>query len=130
MRYKGNLVLFEILIALAFFAISVVIGAGVLAKAYKMNVDSRHTTDAMFIAQSFAERIAAANDPISFLNATGREADGAYISEQDGYTVSAAVASEETGAGKLYDIRLTVLLHDQALVTLPASRYVPGEVSP
>ncbi len=130
MRYKGNLVLLELLIALAFFAVSTVIGAGVLARAYKVNVDSRHTTDATFIAQSWAERIAAADDPIALLKASGRDTGGAYTAEQNGYTVSASVEPETTGAGTFYEIRLTVKLGDRALVTLPASRYVPGEVAP
>jgi type II secretory pathway component PulJ len=65
MRYKGNLVLLELLIALAFFAVSAVIGTGVLARAYKIDLDSRRTTDALFIAQGWAERIAAAEDPLA-----------------------------------------------------------------
>lgn len=130
MRYKGNLVLLELLIALAFFAISTVIGAGVLASAYKIGMDSRHTTDALFIAQSWAERIAAADDPIEPLVAAGHQTQGGYRLEEDGYAVQAQVSPEETGAGTLYAIRITVSRAGETLVTLPASRYVPGEVAP
>jgi len=130
MRYKGNLVMLELLIALAFFAVSTVIGAGVLASAYKIGMDSRHTTDALFIAQSWAERIAAADDPIGPLKAGGQETQGGYSLEEEGYTVSAQVSPEETGAGTLYAIKITVSRSGEALVTLPASRYVPGEVAP
>jgi hypothetical protein len=130
MRYKGNLVLLELLIALAFFAVSAVIGTGVLARAYKTSVDSRHTTDALFIAQSWAERIAAADDPVSELSAAGRQENGDYSIKEGDYTVSASVDPEDTGAGTMYDIQLTVLLGEQALITLPASRYVPAEAAP
>jgi len=130
MRYKGNLVLLELLIALAFFAISAVIGAGVLASAYKIGVDSRHTTNALFVAQCWAERIAASDDPVSLLKEAAPEAGGGYRFEDGGYQVEAEVAPEQTGAGTLYGIRLTVFRGGEALVTLPASRYVPEGVSP
>ncbi len=130
MRYKGNLVLLELLIALAFFAVSAVIGTGVLARAYKTSVDSRRTTDALFVAQSWAERIAAAEDPVALLDGSARKDAGGYAIEQDGYTLRALVMPEDTGAGTLYDIRLSVSRGDVPLVDLPASRYVPGEVSP
>lgn len=130
MRYKSNLVLLEMLLALAFFATSAVIGAGVLATAYRISLDSRRQTDAMFIAQSWAERIAAADDPVAPLRQAGSEVEGNYRFQDGGYTVEAAVNPEDTGAGTLYDIRLTVLRSGQALCELPASRYVPREVSP
>ncbi len=130
MRYKGNLVLLELLIALAFFAVSAVIGAGTLAKAYKIGMDSRHRTDALFIAQSWVERIAAADDPVTPLKAAGQAGQGGYRIEDGGYTLAALVTPEETGAGTLYDIQLTVSRAGEELVTLPASRYVPEEVAP
>ncbi len=130
MRYKGNLVLLELLITLAFFAVSAVIGTGVLARAYKTSVDSRRTTDALFIAQSWAERIADAEDLVALLDESARKDADGYAMEQDGYSLRVRVAPEETGAGTLYDIRLSVSLGDDPLVELPASRYVPGEVSP
>jgi hypothetical protein len=129
MRYKSNLVLLEMLLALAFFATSAVIGAGVLATAYKISVDSRHQTDAMFIAQSWAERIAAADDPVEALRQAGGQAEGNYRIQDGSYTVEASVNPEDTGAGTLYDIRLTVSRSGEALCELPASRYVPREVS-
>jgi hypothetical protein len=130
MRYKGNLVLLELLIALAFFAISTVIGVGVLASAYKIGVDNRHTTDALFIAQSWAERIAAADDPIAPLKAASLQVEGGYRFSENGYDVEALVTPEETGAGTLYGIQITVSRSGEALLTLPASRYVQGEVTP
>jgi Tfp pilus assembly protein PilV len=128
MRYKGNLVLLELLIALAFFAVSAVIGAGVLASAYRIGMDSRHETDALFVAQNWAERIAAADDPVAPLKAQGAGVDGNYRFEDGDYTVVASVNPEDTGAGTLYDIRLTVSRGDKALAQLPASRYVPEGV--
>lgn len=130
MRYKGNLVLLELLIALAFFAVSAVIGTGVLARAYKIGVDSRQTTDAMFLAQSWAERIAAADDPVAPLQEAGQMEGGLYTIEEDGYTVEASVTPEDAGAGTLYGIELKVILKGKALITLPASRYVPEGVAP
>jgi len=128
MRYKGNLVLLELLIALAFFAISAVIGAGVLASAYKISVHSHRTTDALFIAQSWAERIAAAEDPLSPLRAADPELQDGCRFEQDGYTVEAEIKPEAAGAGTLYGIRIVVSRQGEELVALPASRYAPGEV--
>ena len=128
MRYKGNLVLLELLIALAFFAITVVIGTGVLASAYKINVDSRRTTDALFIAQSLAERIAASEDPLSPLKAADPDLRDGCRYEENGYTVEAEIAPEATGAGTLYGIRITVSRSGEELASLPASRYMPGEV--
>lgn len=130
MRYKSNLVLLELLIALTFFAVSAMIASGVLARAHQIGLDSRRTTEALFIAQDWAERIAASDDPSSLITSAGAPAEGGYAIEQDGYTVLAAITSEATDAGTLYDIRLTVSAKGKALITLPASRYVPGEVSP
>ncbi len=130
MRYKGNLVLLELLIALAFFAVSAVIASGVLARAHQIGLDSRRTTEALFIAQDWAERIAVSDDPASLIKGAGTEAEGGYAIEQDGYIVYAALTPEAEDAGTLYDIRLTVSIRDKALITLPASRYVPGEVAP
>jgi Tfp pilus assembly protein PilV len=129
MRYKGNLVLLELLIALAFFAISAVIGAGVLASAYKISVDSRRTTDALFIAQGWAERIAAAEDPLSPLKAEDPDLGDGCRFEENGYTVEAEISPEPSGAGTLYAISIKVSRSGEALVSLPASRYVPGEVA-
>lgn len=128
MRYKGNLVLMELLIALAFFAISAVIGAGVLASAYRINVDSRRTTDALFIAQSWAERIAAADAPLSPLRAADPNLEDGCRFEENGYIVEADIRPEFYGAGTLYAIRITVSRAGEELVALPATRYVPGEV--
>jgi Tfp pilus assembly protein PilV len=130
MRYKSNLVLLELLIALAFFAVSAMIASGVLARAHQIGLDSRRTTEALFIAQDWAERIAASDDPATLIKSAGTVVEDGYAIEQDGYTVHAVVAPEATGAGILYDIRLTVSAKGKALITLPASRYVPGEVSP
>lgn len=128
MRYKGNLVLMELLIALAFFAISAVIGAGVLASAYRINVDSRRTTDALFIAQSWAERVAAADDPLSPLRSADQNLEDGCRFEENGYTVAVEINPEPCGAGTLYGIRITVSRSGEELVALPATRYVPGEV--
>lgn len=128
MRYKGNLVLLEMLIALAFFAISAVIGAGVLASAYKISVDSHHETDALFIAQGWAERIAAAEDPLAPLRTVDPDLGDGCRFEEDGYTIEAEISPTSYSAGTLYGIRITVSRSGEALVALPATRYVPGEV--
>lgn len=128
MRYKGNLVLLELLIALAFFAVSAVIGAGVLARSYAVGRDSRRAADAMFIAQAWAERIAESGDPEALLAASFEKLGGGYRLEEDGYRVEASLTAEAAGAGTLYDVFLTVSREGEALMTLPASRYVPGEV--
>ena len=128
MRYKGNLVLLEMLIALAFFAISAVIGAGVLASAYKISVDSNHETDALFIAQGWAERIAAAEDPLASLRVMDPDLGDGCRFEENGYTVEAEISPTSTGAGTLYGIKIMVSRSGEALVALPATRYVPGEV--
>lgn len=128
MRYKGNLVLLELLIALAFFAISAVIGAGVLASAYKISVESRRTTDALFIAQGWAERVAAAEDPLAPLRLVDPNLGDGCSFEQNGYTVVAEINPEASGAGTLYGIRIKVSRSDEELVALPATRYMPGEV--
>lgn len=128
MRYKGNLVLLELLIALAFFAISAVIGAGVLASAYKISVESRRTTDALFIAQGWAERVAAAEDPLAPLRSADPDlADGCRF-EENGYTIEAEINPEASGAGTLYGIKIKVSRSGEELVALPATRYMPGEV--
>jgi Tfp pilus assembly protein PilV len=130
MRYKGNLVLLEMMIALTFFAIAAVISTGVLANAFAVSRDSRDRTRAMFIAQQWAEDIAASGDPVALLeSAAQRGADG-YIIRQDGHLVTASVAREETGAGALYDILIEVSKGGEASVTLPASCYVPGGTAP
>ena len=48
--------------------------------------------------------------------------------EENGYTVEAEIAPEATGAGTLYGIRITVSRSGEELASLPASRYMPGEV--
>ncbi len=130
MRYKGNLVLLELLIALTFFAVSAMIASGVLARAHQIGLDSRRTTEALFIAQDWAERIAASDDPASLIKAAGTAAEDGYAIEQDGYTVYAAITREEEEAGALYDIRLTVSAKGREFITLPASRYIPEGVAP
>ena len=129
MRYKGNLVLLELLIALAIFAISTVIGAGVLASAYKISVDSHRTTDALFIAQGWAERIAAAEDPLAPLRAADPDFGDGCRFEENGFTIEAEINPEATGAGTLYGIRIKVSRAGEELIALPAGRYVPEEVA-
>lgn len=123
MRYKGNLVLLELLIALAFFAVSAVIGAGVLASAYRISVDSRRATDALFIAQGWAERIAAAEDPLSPLRQMDPDLGDGCRFEDGGYTVEAEIDPEALGAGTLYGIRIAVSRSGEELAALPATQY-------
>jgi Tfp pilus assembly protein PilV len=130
MRYRANLVLMEMLIALTFFAVSAVICAGVLAQSYTIIHESQNKTRAMYIAQNWAERIAGSDDPLAMLKSAASAEENVYTIDEGEFSVTAAVDSAATGAGVLLSVDLTVSKGAEALVRLPAGRYIPGEGAP
>lgn len=133
-RTPRNLLLIELIIVIFFFALSAVITLQAFVYAYEDTRLSRQYTQALAIAQDWAEQLYAAADPAALLQQADwqpmPEGDG-YATEQDGFHLSAALEQEQQEAGMIRRVRVTILPLDRhgaqedPLVSIPVARYVP-----
>lgn len=139
-RRKPNALLIELVIVILFFAISASVILQVFVAARDRSVQSSTDTSALLMAEDIAEQFAASPlDPSAFLASVGFSADD---DAEAGYSLTRTAAngrdltllcapeSEETDAGTLDSMLLTVMDGSRAAVTLPIKRYLPKEVLP
>ena len=56
--------------------------------------------------------------------------DGSWILEKDGYSLKVTFREEETESGVLRTYDISGIEGENTLLTLPATRFIPKEVSP
>lgn len=126
---RGNTLLVELLIVVLFFMLASTTLMEIFGAAKQNSNRATACNEAMMLGQNVAEQLYAADDVAAQLKELGfAEADGAWQLTGNGYTLWVDVKEEPTAAGILRDVTLTAASGGDTLMTLPASRYIPGEV--
>lgn len=130
-RYRGNMLLIELVFTLLFFSLSMMIILQVFASAQQKSADSEMLHEALTMARDVAEQLSVEDDPDALLISLGfTGGDGAYsYGGAEGYDISVAVRREERAAGTLTEATLTAQSAGRTLFELPAARYAPKEVA-
>ena len=126
-----NTLLVEIMIAVLFFALSstVVLETFVVTRNQSRLADVYNV--ALMEAQNIADKIYASDDVEQTLEQAGFTADGdVWTYTEEVYNLRVTVTEEETAAGVLLSAEISAVHQDEAIVTLPCARYIPGEVRP
>lgn len=130
-RYKGNIVLIELVIVMIFFSLSQVAIIQVFAAAQQKTDESRLLGDALLAAQDTAEQLAASADPEALLAELGyQQQNGLYRYQTEQYELTAQISRLTQPGGTLLSVQLAALREDEVLFTLPVNHYLPGEVQP
>ena len=128
---RANALLVELLLVIFFFMLSAAILVQVFADA-KLKSRTAHATNcSMLEAQNIAEDLYAADNPDAVLADYGFTAqDGGWTLEKDGYSLKVTFREEETESGVLRTYDISGVEGENTLLTLPATRFIPKEVSP
>ena len=126
-----NTLLVEIMIAVLFFALSstVVLETFVVTRNQSRLADVYNV--ALMEAQNIADKLYASTEVDETLTQAGFTQDGnVWTFTEEVYNLRVIVAEEETDAGVLLNAEISAVHQDEAILTLPCSRYVPREVRP
>lgn len=126
-----NTLLVEIMIAVLFFALS----STSILQAFVVTRNQSRLADvynvALMEAQNIADKIYVSDDVDETLKQAGFTQDGeVWTFTEEIYNLRVIVAQEETESGVLLNAEVSAVHQDEAILTLPCSRYIPGEVRP
>ena len=126
-----NTLLVEIMIAVLFFALS----STVILETFVVTRNQSRLADvynvALMEAQNIADKIYASDELEQTLEQAGFTQDGdVWTFAEEIYNLRVTVAEEETDAGVLVNAEISAVHQDEAILTLPCSRYIPREVRP
>ena len=128
---RANALLVELLLVIFFFMLSAAILVQVFADAKLKSRTAHATNGSMLEAQNIAEDLYAADNPDAVLADYGFTAqDGGWTLEKDGYILKVTFREEETESGVLRTYDISGVEGENTLLTLPATRFIPKEVSP
>ena len=128
---RANALLVELLLVVFFFMIAAAILVQVFADAKLKSRTANATNYSMLEAENIAEDLYASEDPDAVLAEYGFTAeDGAWTLQKEGYMLKVTLREEETPAGVLRTYDVSGVEGEKTLLTLPAARYIPREVSP
>ena len=128
---RANALLVELLLVIFFFMISAAILVQVFADAKLKSRTAAATNSAMLEGQNIAEDLYGTDDPEAVLTGYGFTSEGdVWVLERKGYTLKVTPKSEETDSGTLRTYEVSGIEGEKTLITLPATRFIPKEVSP
>ena len=121
----------EIMIAVLFFALSSTIVLETFVVTHNQSRMAGIYDELLMEAQNLADRIYASEDPAEMLRQEGFERnDQGYTHAEQYYVIDISTEREEMIGGRFVDARINVYHNDELLISLPCSRYFPGEVQP
>ncbi len=128
---RANTLLVELLLVIFFFMIC----AAVLSQIYadgKLKSRTAEATNAIMLeAQNLSEEIYGSDDPEAVLSAYGfTESEDGYVLERERYTLRVKKETEQTEVGALCTYQIVGTEGDKVLMSIPSTKYIPGEVSP
>lgn len=128
---RVNALLVELLIVLLFFMLASTTLMEIFGAAKLNSSRAGASNAALMQAQNVAEQLYAADDVEQALEALGFAKEGEDWCLNSGeYELIASYLYTQDNAGVLRQVELTAMYHGEALFTLPATRYVSGEVQP
>ena len=132
-RYRGNVVLVELIIVILFFALSQVVVLQVFASAQQKTARNSAVSTAVLGMQDTLECLDAQSDADETLLALGFEKSesGYQKALEHGVVLSAAITRLTQPAGTLTQVTLTATRGEEQLFSFPSSQYRPlAEVTP
>lgn len=127
---RGNALLVELLIVVLFFMLAATTLMEIFGAAKQSSSQAGASSTAILQVQNMTEQLYAADDMAAELEAMGFVQDeNAWRMDCGTYVLTADYQKEETAAGTLHRAEITALYGDKALFTLPATRYISGEVA-
>lgn len=128
---RVNALLVELLIVLLFFMLASTTLMEIFGAAKLNSSRAGASNAALMQAQNVAEQLYAADDVEQALEALGFAKEGEDWCLNSGeYELIASYLYTQDEAGVLRQVELTAMYHGEALFSLPATRYVSGEVQP
>lgn len=133
MKQNGrvNALLVELLIVVLFFMLASTTLMEIFGAAKQNSTRAGVRSEALMQAQNLAETLYGADAPLDKL------ADMGFVQGADGwekaeklYSLIVTCWEEATEAGLLRRMEVSALYQGENLFTLPADRYIPGEVQP
>ena len=128
---RANALLVELLLVIFFFMLCAAVLVQVFADAKLKSRTAQATNAVMLEAQNLSEELYGAEDPEAVLadyGFTGTE-DG-MILKHEHYDVKVTSEEKKTEAGVLRTYLITGVEGDRILISIPSTKYIPGEVSP
>ena len=128
---RANALLVELLLVIFFFMLCAAVLAQIYADGKLKSRTAEATNAVMLEAQNLSEELYASDDPDAVLTAYGfTEGEDGYILEHERYYLRVTKDNQETGAGVLRTYQIAGIEGDKVLMTIPSTKYIPGEVSP
>ena len=128
---QANALLVEIMIAVLFFALAATVILDCFSTAHSQSVRVGRQDEALRAAQDLAEQIYAGEEPETLLVEAGYAfSNGLWHSPDGEWRLAVAFREEDGECGVFRAAEVRVLTDDGMVVSLPCSRYVPGEVAP
>lgn len=128
---RANALLVELLLVIFFFMLCAAVLVQVFADAKLKSRTAEATNAAMLEAQNLSEELYGAADPEAVLAAYGfTETENGLVLQRERYSLQVTEKEEKTEAGVLHTYSIAGMEGDKTLITLPSTRYIPGEVSP
>lgn len=128
---RGNALLVELLIVVLFFMLAATTLMEIFGAAKQNSNRAGACSAALLQVQNMAEQLYAADDMPSGLESLGFvQGEEGWRMDCGAYVLTADYTSENTGAGELHRTEIAARYGDDVLFTLPATRYMPGEVQP
>ena len=126
-----NTLLVEIMIAVFLFACSSTVVLQTFVVTRNQSREAGIYDTALMEAQNIADRLYASGDYEAMLEQAGftQDEQGWMLAQED-YDLRVTTAQETTAAGVLLKAEVIAMHKDEALLTLPCVRYLPGEVQP
>ncbi len=132
-RYRGNVVLVELIIVILFFALSQMVVLQVFAAAQEKTTANAARSAAMLAVQDTLECLSVSDDAENTLEQLGyvREGAGYRREESHGVELTAVINRLSQPAGVLTKVALTALQGGEELFCFPSIHYQPlMEVAP
>lgn len=127
---RGNALLVELLIVVLFFMLAATTLMEIFGAAKQSSSRAGASSTAILQVQNMTEKLYAAKDMPAELAALGFEQkDEVWQLDCGTYVLNASYTNETTLAGTLHRTEITARYGDEELFTLPATRYVSGEVA-
>ena len=126
-----NTLLVEIMIAVLFFALSSTVVLQTFVVTRNQSREAAVYDTALMEAQNIADRLYVSGDYEAALEQAGfTQDDQGWTLPQEDYELRVTAEKEATAAGMLLTAEVSAYHKDEALLTLPCVRYLPGEVQP
>ena len=126
-----NTLLVEIMIAVLFFALSSTVVLQTFVVTRNQSRLAGVYDEALMEAQNIADQLYVSDHVAETLRKAGfRQDEYGWTLQEELYDLRVMLSEEKTAAGKLVNAKISVVHNENPLLTLPCTRYIPGEVQP